>query len=444
MLIKLFQLWLASFVNCFVKCMSTLDVFQMLNLTLERVTARIPKVLITSKALASRFTNQRADRVSNRLFRIVEKIANAGGDSRYVNPDGGAAPLGSAPSWIAGGVTPTGISVSTNWTEEVALIGQKVEQVAIANVVSEALADLTVMHKNWLDIGLHTDGTGNLATLSAAPAGGVANVNTMPFGARNIEIGQNPDIVNPANNTSRGSLTITNKTAFMGSQNSFQYAGNAPAGSTTNDIVRYGGLTDGTPVWINGLRALISYSATGNLHGIPRATTPQVVSNGFDMGNNPITRSAIMLLKLQRNARISEEDVKGTFWYTHETQINSLKEIGYDMEFIPLSGGKAEGFDPFFRGAVTLEGEMIVKGQHADQQAWYMIVPDAFGWVKFADPYWLQFFGSRVYNTYNSGGTPNLQYASCMVDFSQCYLDNAAAQGVITGCGVPAGSAFGY
>jgi hypothetical protein len=424
--------------------MSTLDVFQMLNLTLERVTTRIPKVLITGKALANKFTNQRADRVSQRLFRIVEKIANAGGDSRFVNPDGGAAPLGSAPAWIAGGVTPTGISVSTNWTEEVALIGQKVEQVAIANVVSEALADLTVMHKNWKDIGLHTDGTGNLAVLSAPPAGGVATVNTMPFGARNIEIGQTPDIVNPANNTSRGGLTITNKTAFMGSQNNFQYAGAAPQGSTTNDIVRYGGLTDGTPIWINGLRALISYSATGSLHGIPRSTTPQVVANGFDMGGNPITRSAIMLLKLQRDARISEEDLKGTFIYTHQTQIESLKEIGYDMQYIPLTGGKAEGFDPFFRGAVTIEGDIIVKGQHADQQAWYFIVPDAFGWVKFADPYWLQFYGSRVYNTYNLGGTPNLQYASCMVDFSQCYLDNAAAQGVITGAGTIAGSAWGY
>jgi hypothetical protein len=136
--------------------------------------------------------------------------------------------------------------------------------------------------------------------------------------------------------------------------------------------------------------------------------------------------------------------MKGTFWYTHETQVNSLKEIGYDMEYIPLSGGKAEGFDPFFRGACTLEGEMIVEGQHADQQAWYMIVPDAIGRVKFADPYWLQFFGQRVYSTYNAGGTPNLQYASCLVDFKQFYCDNAAAQGVITGNGVPAGSGYGY
>jgi len=296
--------------------MSTLDVFQMLNLTLEGVQEQIPQVLITADTLASRFTNTRATRVSNRLFRIVEKIANAGGDSRYVNPDGGAAPLGSAPQWIAGGVTPTGISVATNWTEEVALIGEKVAGVAIANVVNEALADLTEMHKSWLDIGLHTNGTGTLGTLAAAPSGQVATMTTMPFGARNIEIGQTVDIVNPTGNVTRGSLTITNKTAFIGSQNNFQYTGAAPVGATTNDIVRYGGLTDGTPVWINGLEYLISYSTSGNLHGINRATTPQVVANGFDMGGNPITRSAIMLLKLQRNARVKKAAMKGTFWYT--------------------------------------------------------------------------------------------------------------------------------
>ena len=223
---------------------------------------------------------------------------------------------------------------------------------------------------------------------------------------------------------------------FNRSQNSFAYVGNAPAGSATGDLVRYGGLTDGTPQWVNGLRYMVSYSMTGNLHGINRATTPQVVANGFDLGGNPITRSAVMLLKLQRNARIKKDAMKGTFWYTHETQVNSFKEIGYDMEYIPLQGGKADGFDPFFRGAVTFEGEMIVEGQHADQQAWYMLVPDAFGRVKFSDPYWAMAFGQRVYNTYNAGGTPNLQMASTFLNPLQFFLDNAAAQGVLVIGGV--------
>jgi hypothetical protein len=81
--------------------MSTLDILQMANLTLEGVSDVIPKVLITDKSLAGRFTNTRATRVSNRLFRVLEQIARAGGDSRFVPPDGGPLPLGSAPQWIA-------------------------------------------------------------------------------------------------------------------------------------------------------------------------------------------------------------------------------------------------------------------------------------------------------------------------------------------------------
>jgi len=63
--------------------------------------------------------------------------------------------------------------------------------------------------------------------------------------------------------------------------------------------------------------------------------------------------------------------------------------------------------------------------------------------VKFADPYFAKVFGSRVYNTYNSGGTPNLQMATCMLNPVQYFLSNAVAQGVITGCGAPSGHIFG-
>src|SRR5581483_10168628 len=126
-----------------------MDIASIANLTLEGVSTEIPKVLITDKSLAGQFKNTRATRFSNRLFRIVSQIALAGGDSRNINLDGGALPLGSSPKWLAGGVTPTTISVATNWTELTAMIGQKVDGVAIQNVVTEALANLTVMMRNW-------------------------------------------------------------------------------------------------------------------------------------------------------------------------------------------------------------------------------------------------------------------------------------------------------
>lgn len=414
------------------------DVASIANLTLEGVSDMIPEVLITSDQLCSQFRNTRYQRVSNRLYRIVMQIALAAGDSRYVPLDGGPLPTGSPASWIAGGVTPTVISTATNWTELTALVGEKVDGVAIQNVVTKAMANITEMMKNWEDIGLHTDGTGSLATLSGAPSGKNVNLNPTPFGARNIEIGQSVDIVNPTGNITRGSLTVANKTAFLGSVQSFTYTGPDVAGAATSDIVRYGGLTDGVPKWINGLKYLVSYSTAGELHGIPRST-PQVVSNGFDMGGSQITRSAIQLLLSQRRARIDEKKIGKDFWYTHDAQIQSLKEIGYDMQYIPLQGGEAAGFDPFFRGAPKIEGKPIQYGQHADEQSWYLLVPSGIGRVKFADPYFPVVNGSRVWNTYNQTGTANLQYVSAYINPVQYFTDIAPAHGVITGCGVPAG-----
>src|ERR1019366_2738850 len=265
----------------------TSDVSSLINLTLERVSDQINENLITSDTLISQFKSGRAEKVSNRLFRIVQQIALAGGDSRAVNADGGALPTGSFSQYIAGGVTPVSLSTAMNWTELMALVGVKVENVAIQNAITKGLGDQTTMMKNWEDILMHTDGTGTLATLSAAPpSANVVNLSATPFGARNIEIGQKVDIVNPTGNVTRGSLTISNKSALLGAQQSFTSVEIANGmGATTSDIVRYGGLTDGVPKSVNGLRYLVSYSLIGELHGVPRST-PQVVSNGFDMGGS--------------------------------------------------------------------------------------------------------------------------------------------------------------
>jgi hypothetical protein len=429
---------------------ATADVSTLIDLTLEGVSDVINENLITADTLISQFRNGRAQRVSNRLYRILQQIALAGGDSRSVQADGGALPLGSFSQYIAGGVTPVSVSTAMNWTELMAMVGVKVDGVAIQNAITKGLGDLTTMMKNWEDIGIHTDGTGNLGSLSAAPPNAnTVNMTATLFGARNIEIGQTVDIVNPVGNVTRCSLTIQNKGALLGAQQYFNTVQNAQVGTNgngnpaTGDIVRYGGLTDGVPKWLNGIRYLISYSTLGELHGVPRSV-PQVVANGFDMGGSAITRSAIQLLLSQRRARIKESEVGMDFWYTHDSQVNSLKEIGYDLQYIPLAGGEAEAFDPFFRGAPTIEGKPIKWGQHADQQAWYLVAPKAVGRVMFKEPYFPLVNGSRVYNTYNQGGTPNLQYASAYLNFEQFFTDLAPAHGVITGCGVPAGTLQGF
>lgn len=415
------------------------DLASIVNLTVEGIDPMIPQLLVTGKTLAMKLSNTKATKVSNRLYRIVMQIALAGGDGQLVNPDGGPMQLGSPAQWIAGGVTPTYISTGVNWTELTAMIGQKVDGVAIQNVVSKGLTDIVKMNKNWQDIGLHTDGTGTLATLQSVPSGKTVTLTPTLFGARNVEIGQSVDIVNPAGNVKRGSLTVANKTAYLGSAQTFTYTGADVLGATTNDIVRFGGLTDGVPKWVNGLRYLINISSVGELHGIPR-TTPQVVANGFDMAGSAITRSAIQLLISQRRARVDDETSDNYFWYTHDTQKQSYKEIGYDLTYLPMQGGKLASFDPFFDNEnISIEGKPMAIGNHADQQALYLITPESIGWVKFGDPWFPEVNGSRAWNTYNNSGTANFQKVTNFVNPCQAYLNNAPAQGVITGLGTPAG-----
>jgi len=266
-----------------------------------------------------------------------------------VNLDGGALPLGSAPKWLAGGVTPTVLSVATNWTELTALIGEKVEGVAVQNVVADAVANLTEMasklaghrppHGRHWNSGDFEPGTSDQNRDAERDPVRCARHRNRPS-RRHCE---------PHGQRYPRSLTVDNKTAYLGSAQTFTYVGQDVAGATTNDIVRYGGLTDGVPKWINGLKYLVNTSTTGELHGIPRST-PQVVANGFDMGGSSITRSALQLLLSQRRARIKESSLKSTLWYTHDSQVQSLKEIGYDLQYIPLNGGEASKFDPFFRG----------------------------------------------------------------------------------------------
>ena len=77
------KLWIGTdygFSGC-----SSMRLSSLINLTLERVSDQINENLIPSDTLISQFKSGRAERVSNRLFRIVQQIALAGGDSRSMS-----------------------------------------------------------------------------------------------------------------------------------------------------------------------------------------------------------------------------------------------------------------------------------------------------------------------------------------------------------------------
>ena len=352
-------------------------------------------------------------------------------------------PVGSDPDWLTGAVTPTVISVSTNWTELVAIESEAGEQISVENAVAVAVDGVVEMLKQWTDALLQTDGLGTIGTVqSVSTATKTYTLNPTPFGARLVQRKQNADIVNPATNVKRGTLTIQDRYQIIGTQQQFTYSSADVPGAQAADIVRYGGLTDGAPVGLNGLKYMVSTSNVGNLHGIPRSS-PFTIANGFDNGGSPITIPALALAKIQRQNRLNKKALKGSFWFTHDSQEEGYKELGYDRQVYPVNGD-AKGLDLFFQGNITIDGTPIVTSPNADQTAWYLLQPDGFGRVKFKDPYWAMVNGQKVYNFYNGQtGTPMLQMGSTYINPFQVYCDNAIAQAVVSNVGTPAGHIFG-
>lgn len=422
-----------------------MTIADMAEVLIEGVTQHIPKLWLTDDTLAAQFNNTRNNQVSDKAFRIVAQTGIPG-DSGYVSLDGGVLPEGSDISLIQGTVLPTVIAGGTNWTELADIQANAGKNLSILNTVQAAVNGIIEMAKQMTDALLQTDGKGTMATIGTNGVNVATNtitVSPLPFGARIIQEGQTIDVVDPATDISRGSLKIQNRFQFLGGLQQFTYTGADVAGATDGDLIRYTGLTDGAPQGLNGLQYMVNTSTAANKFGIP-GSSPYVQANGFDNGGAQITVPALALAKWQRHQRLNGAMLAGSFWWTHFSQYESYRELGYDKQTIPLADGKAKGLDLFFSGAVTIDGDPVKYSPNAAQNSWYLLVPNGFGRVKYKDPYWAQVFGKKVYNFMDSAtGRPKLKYGSCYIIPTQFYCDAIPAQAVISNCGLPAGHEFG-
>lgn len=418
----------------------------MASVLIEGVTKHIPNLWLTDDTLAAQFNNTRSDLVGDRAFRIIAQ-SSIPGDSGYVSLDGGVLPDGSDIGLLSGSVIPTVIAGATNWTELVNIQSEAGDKVAVMNVVTRAVNGVVEMAKQMTDALLQTDNKGGMGIIDTAGVNtGTKTITlnaTSSFGARLLQEGQTVDIVDPATDISRGTIKIKNRFQFLGGQQQVTYAGANVAGATDADIIRYTGLTDGAPQAINGLKGMVNLSTTGNLHGIPKSN-PYVQANGFDNGGAQITVPALALAKWQRMQRLSGAALKGSFWWTHFSQYESYRELGYDKQTIPLADGKAKGMDLFFSGAVTIDGDPVKYSPNAAQDIWYLLQANGFGRVKYKDAYWVKINNQKIYNYYDaSTGRPKLKYGSTYVIPTQFYCDTVPAQAVITNNASPAGHRYG-
>lgn len=414
-------------------------------LQLEDVNDVIPLLVESAHSLDARIKdNGRSNRVSTKSFRVRIQTALTGAVAK-INLDGGSLPVGGGSQWDQFVVTPLAYCVPIQYTRLADLVGEP-KDVATVNPVSKTIADAAIYIQRTRDVFLNTSGNGVLATI-ASVAGNVATLAATPFGARNLQLGQNVQVFNSALSTKRGTATlsaaitaITNSLGGSQTVTLSENGGAIPSGTVAGDVIVVDGLATGGDPFINGIPVFHSTSTTGTLMGIAR-TNSYVVANGVDIAGAAITLPTLRLAQNQIVQALGPDGLKGQCWHTHPSQVQAYEELGFQLQYVPLDGGKAGKFDGLFQ-KMTIDGREIIGNIHADQTRWDLVNIKSWGKVKWGNPpFWFKNRGGQtVFQGYDTSGNPQTIEKSFLVDAIQYYVDNPKSLGSVTTCKVPAGN----
>lgn len=413
-------------------------------LQLEDVNDVIPLLVESAHSLDARIKdNGRSNRVSTKSFRVRIQTALTGAVAK-INLDGGSLPVGGGSQWDQFVVTPLAYCVPIQYTRLADLVGEP-KDVASVNPVSKTIADAAIYIQRTRDVFLNTAGNGVLATVASVSVN-TATLTSTPFGARNLHLGQVVQVFSSAMTTKRGnSATITAITNGLGGAQTITLSdivtGSIPTGTTASDVIVVDGVVaSGSDPFINGIPVFHSTSTTGSLMGILR-TNGYVVANGVDIAGAAITLPTLRLAQNQIVQSLGPEGLKGQCWHTHPSQVQAYEELGFQLQYVPLDGGKASKFDGLFQ-KMTIDGREIIANIHADQTRWDLVNVKSWGKVKWGNPpFWFKNRGGQtVFQGYDSSGNPQTIEKSFLVDAIQYYVDNPKALGSVTTCKVPAGN----
>ncbi|HEY6349681.1 MAG TPA: hypothetical protein VI636_09750 [Candidatus Angelobacter sp.] len=411
-------------------------------LQLEDVNDIIPLLVEAAHCLDARIKdNGRSNRVSTKSFRVRIQTALTGAVSK-INLDGGSLPSGGSSQWDQFVVTPLAYAVPIQYTRLADLVGEP-KDVATINPVSKTIADAAIYIQRMRDIFLQTNGDGKLATVDSSYAGGGANpiiLASAPFGARLLHLGQKVHVFTSNFTTDRGACTITGIVNTLGSTQSIT-VDVVPAGAIPGDIIVVDGLATGNDPFINGIPVFHSTSTTGTLLGIARSNN-YVVANGVNAANASITLPLLRLAQNQIVVALGEEGLKGQIWHTHPSQLQAYEELGFQLQYVPLTDGKAKNFDGLYQ-KMTIDGREIINNVHADQTRWDLVNIKSWGKVKWGNPpFWFKNRGGQtVFQQYDiTSGNPQAVEKSYLVDAIQFYVDNPKSLSSVTSCKVPAGN----
>ena len=389
-----------------------------------------------------------AKQVSTLAFRARLKFAISSSFT-YMDLDNGTMPTGDASKWDQFLMVPVARAHAVQYSQLARLMEGK--DVATNSVVSESITDLIKGVTRADDVMLQTPGDGSLGTVDSI-AGNSINLRSATTasgvdgrGARLLANQQAVQIMSSAATgyVLRGTCKITLVYNKLGSTQQIT-VDQAPPNVVTGDLVMAPGLAPGAPIAESGIPFFINPSTIGNIYGISRSN-PYVVASGINLNNtSQVTKPVFRLLESQIAQSLGDDGLKNQFYHTHRSQLQALEELAFQDSYVPLSDGKAKGYDPLFKpGMMTLNGRPIYTNVHADTTRWDLMLKDVWKQIRWGSgKFWFKTKGGQmVFSIIDATtGTPTMQELMYYIVSRQRYVSNPMAQGCITGCKVPMGN----
>ena len=403
-----------------------------------------PQLLVEKDHSLDKFLKggSKAQKVSEHTYRVTFQNALPGVRSAVYLDGSANFPAPGSPAWQEGFMQPVSYAVSVGWTQ-LAAITTNSDTLAVANVVDKTMTDAVDQLAITRDEAYcNGDGTGYWATISSVSlgAGGTYTLSSTDFGARNFGVGNNIDIYNGL-----AYVGTSNVTAVQDALGGTQILTVDNAVGAAADVIRFGGLVNGSPQFVYGLPYWNNNSSTGLTIGIDRtqAANNFILSPGVAAGGSSLTPPLFRLGLDQIIQAIGESAVSsGKFkMHMHLSQKAVYEQSGLSITNCMMADGKVPaGYDLLTTGNMSAAGNPFLMNIHANMSRVDFLYRDTWNSIKWGDsPFWFNDQGRTIFTQTGTNGLPTATFASFMIDTQQNFVSNPKTQCYISGLPEPVG-----
>lgn len=273
-------------------------------------------------------------------------LFDVGGQAGSYDPDGGAYFTGTGPEYQQFIVVPIPIMIAIGATELLDRIG-KSSGLSIIDPVAKMISSVKTKMAHTRNALAQGYNQFVLGTVDATYAGGATvQMANNPFGNRLLDINNLYAVTDASGNFNIvGIPTVLNKSNSTGGTVDTVTLDVAPAGLVAGSSFLLMNATSGAPLGPQGMQYLISVNNIGDQDGLSRAL-PQLQAAGVNANSATLTLGLIEAERVRQLQLMGNDEAqKKRFWYAHNIQQATARQLGFAKTTLMSTDGKLANFD---------------------------------------------------------------------------------------------------